>query len=375
MNQQKPNLIYIIIDQFRNDWREKFPFFQNLKEDSVLFSEMITYAPYTLASIHAMLSGIYGNRNGVNAYYTALQFKKDQCKTLTSYLKENGYLTYGDTFNKLFVPSQDFDTLDYYDEYQLGNQGILDRHQKILQELSRNKKPFFAFLHHSYIHAQIVQNVIRKYETFDPEYFNHLPENSKRYQLYASSAVEYLEKIFATIKTLGLNQNSLIILCTDHGGGIGEKPGEKAYGIFTYDYTIKIWCYLIHSFLLPKNQELLNQVRSIDIMPTILNLFQIQSDPKFLSLDGQSLLSIIHGKEIGDRAAFCETSPLEGPNPSPEKPSIKCIRTKEYKLIFDLINNKKELYNLKSDPEERHNLIEQKLAIKNQLWQILKQYL
>ena len=32
----------------------------------------------------------------------------------------------------------------------------------------------------------------------------------------------------------------------DHGGGVGEKPGEKSYGVFTYDYSIKMWLYLVH---------------------------------------------------------------------------------------------------------------------------------
>ena len=41
------------------------------------FSQSITYAPYTNSSIHALLSGTYGNRNGCFSYWHSYRFKHD----------------------------------------------------------------------------------------------------------------------------------------------------------------------------------------------------------------------------------------------------------------------------------------------------------
>ena len=68
----------ILIDGTRFDAIEKTPFYQELKKESVFFSQLITYAPYTLASLNSLFSGIYGYKNGVNGYYKAYSFDKEK---------------------------------------------------------------------------------------------------------------------------------------------------------------------------------------------------------------------------------------------------------------------------------------------------------
>ena len=53
---------------------------------------------------------------------------------------------------------------------------------------------------------------------------------------------------------------------------------------------------------------------------------------------------------------------------------IKCKRNQlNWKLIYNSYNDSKELYDLKNDPEENNNLIEEKLEIESILWkQLLK---
>ena len=38
--------------------------YENIKLRSIFFPNSITYAPYTTAAMHAILTGTYGNRNG-----------------------------------------------------------------------------------------------------------------------------------------------------------------------------------------------------------------------------------------------------------------------------------------------------------------------
>ena len=85
-------------------------------------------------------------------------------------------------------------------------------------------------------------------------------------------------------------------------------------------------------------------------------------------------MPIIRGQKIAEKTAFSETgNPLNAKQP-PKEPNIKSIRTSEWKLIFNEYNNTKELYNLKTDPNEEINLIGTKPTIENFLWNELQKY-
>ena len=135
----------------------------------------------------------------------------------------------------------------------------------------------------------------------------------------------------------------------------GEKIGEKAYGSFTYDYTIKVFC----GFLIPNTvgKEIKFQTRTIDIMPTILNILKMKIDESYEQLQGSSLTPLIECKEKEDRIAFSETGGLKGPWPSRNEHNVFCIRLKKWKLIYNKTPNTWEMYNLEKDPEEKNNIV------------------
>jgi arylsulfatase A-like enzyme len=358
----------------RNDMLSRFITFKKLKEKGVLFSEMITYAPYTIASLHATFTGLYGTETKVDAYYKPVKFDKEHCYTLTQYLQRAGYYTYADVIAELTVPCYGFDKFEVHDEHK---DNLLERHKRVIEDTTRTvtDKNFFLYLHYSNIHTEIVKNVIRKYKDFDENYFGKIDENLKQYESYVQKACDYLEGIIETVNKNNLWENTLFVILSDHGCGVGEKPGEKAYGIYTYDYSIKVFSFFIYPKILPKEKEIKIQVRTVDIMPTILDILQIPTNSAYKALNGKSLIPLILGEEKEDRTAFCETGGLEGPHPSPYSPNVKCIRTKKWKLIYNTTTQKKELYDLENDPKELHNCIERYHEIVAKLWDELQKYL
>ena len=52
----------------------------------------------------------------------------------------------------------------------------------------------------------------------------------------------------------------------------------------------------------------------------------------------------------------------------PKKPNTKCVRTSNWKLIFNEYDDTKELYNLHDDPNEENNLYGNSLPIEQKLW-------
>jgi arylsulfatase A-like enzyme len=362
----KKNLIILMIDGGRWDYSRKSKFYKKLKDNTISFSQSITYGPHTIAAMHAVFSGSYGTRTGTNSYWSTYNFRKDKFKTLTEYLKDQNYYTICDMINKLLVPKQGFDEFLAYDEQ---NDDLLQRHSTMLENMKKkfdDGQNFFAYLQFGNIHTGIMNEVLNVYDNFSEEYFDNMELNKIRYDKLFEKSSNYLEKILEKISSLGLDNESLILIMSDHGISVGEKIGERAYGAFCYDYTLRTFAYFLYPNVSPK--EISQQVRTIDFMPTILDYLKIKLDSNFEIMDGQSLLPIINGETLKELSAFSESgNPVESKEP-PEEPNISSIRTSNWKLIFNEYNGTKELYNLKEDPDEKENLIDTGLEIQEQLW-------
>jgi arylsulfatase A-like enzyme len=359
-----------MIDGGRLDRALQSPIFNKLSSKSVFFSQSVTYGPHTIAAMHAVFSGSYGIRTGTNSYWSTFKFKKNKFKTLTEYLKENNYYTHADLINELVVPKQGFDNFIVHDEL---NDDLASRHTELLGQAatkSQTKQSFFLYLHYSKIHTGIMNQVLKVYNNFSKEYFENKLENEKRYDLLFGGAEAYLEKILDEIYRLQLDKNSLILVMSDHGISVGEKIGERAYGAFCYDYTLRTFTYFLSNDFISK--EITQQVRTVDFMPTILDYLGIALSSKYEKLDGVSLMPLINGKNEPELTAYSETgNPLDKKEP-PKEPNTSSIRTSTWKLIFNQYSGTKELYNLKNDPKEEKNLYGSGLDIEKTLWQELE---
>ena len=367
----KKNLIIIMIDGGRYDRAINSSLFKKLEANSIFFSNSITYGPHTIAAMHAVFSGSYGTRTGTNSYWSTFKFKKGEFKTLTEYFKNMNFITHADVINKLVIPKQGFDNFIIHDEI---NDDLTSRHIELLEKMNRNflgGKNYFLYLHYSKIHTGIMNEVLKIYNNYSEEYFSNKKKNESRYDELFCNAEMYLDKILEKIYSLEIDKNSIILIMSDHGISIGEKIGERAYGAFCYDYTLKTFTYFLIPGFMAKN--ITQQVRTIDFLPTILELFEIPIDENFKKIDGRSLVPIINGEKIDEDFAFSETGNPQNDSAPPKEPNVKSIRTSEWKLIFNEYNDTKELYNLSIDPDENNNLIGKNENMEQVLWEKLKQ--
>jgi arylsulfatase A-like enzyme len=171
------------------------------------------------------------------------------------------------------------------------------------------------------------------------------------------------------LENMNLLDNSLIILTADHGEAFGEH-GDFGHGEIKanlYDEVIRIP--LIIQTPEGKRRIVGHQVDLLDIAPTILDFSLIRKPNEMM---GQSLLSALSGK-YRKRASFSESLDLRaggspyldekhfGKDPKNEvtlikKRGIVSYRTEDWKYIHK-IDGSCELYNLKTDPREKKNLI------------------
>ena len=364
----KKNLILICIDGGRVDRAKNSSIIQNFrKENSIFFSQSITYAPYTNSALHALISGAYGNRTGCNSYWHSREFNHNKFKTIVDYLHENNYYTCADVPTNLIMPKQN------YDEYYVSDESSIDlktHHYELLCKMKKlvdSKQKIFLHLHYSGIHEGIRDTVLKFFTNYSKEFFENRKQNEERYDALFTDAEKYLEYIHEKLDELNLWENSIIIVFSDHGMSLGEKFGERAYGALCYESTINTFYSYFSSDL--KHKEITSQVRSVDFMPTILEHLGIELDTNFEPLDGVSLFPLINDQNPKENFAYTETgNPLDSKIP-PKKPNTKSIRTSEWKLIVNEYNDTKELYDLKNDPLEENNLINTGLEIESILWE------
>ena len=348
---QKLNVIIILIDGCRLDRIINSSYLQNLKSHFSFFSNSIAYSPHTIAAMHAVFSGCYGTRTGTNSYWSTYQFKKNRFKTLTEYLNDLDYYTYADLHSEIVIPKQGFDKFVTYDEDKVD---IVSRHSDLLEDFSKDNNSF-VYLHYSKIHTGISNEVLKVFNNFSKEYFENNNLNLDRYSKLFHNAEIYLDSIMNKIIELKLLKNSIILVLSDHGISVGEKVGERAYGAFCYDYTLKTFGYLYNSDISPTTIH--SQVRHVDYMPTILEMLKIPINTSFEKLDGQSLIPVINGQNQPENFAFSETGNPLNENAPPKIPNTKSIRNSNWKLIHNEYDDTKELYDLENDPKEEKNII------------------
>ena len=366
----KKNLIVILIDGGRLDRALKSEVFTDISSKSVFFSQTITYAPHTIAAMHAVFSGSYGTRTGTNSYWSTFKFKKQKFKTLTEYLHDENYHTCADVINELVIPKQGFDDFFIHDELK---DDLSLQHKDLLKTMKVHNddgQNFFLYLHYSNIHTGIMNDVLKVYNNFSKEFFDNKEQNEKRYDKLFANAEKYLKSIMDEIKKLKLEDDSLILIMSDHGISIGEKFGERAYGTFCYDYTLRTFTYFLSEEF--TSREIIQQIRTIDFMPTILDFLKIPFDNNYEKADGASLMPLIRGSSIPEQIAYSETgNPLDKKEP-PKEPNTKSVRTSKWKLILNQYDDSRELYNLELDPNEEKNLFGTGEKIESFLWEKLQ---
>lgn len=366
------NIILINIDGFRKDKIELCPTLNKCKNESMYFSNMNTVAPYTFASLHAIFSSLYPSKNGVNGYYNIFKFKKNEITTFVQLLQRSGYYTSCDIIDDSVVPASGFNERNVFDEKTVD---FNKRHRELIEKLSHKKK-FFLFLHYTETHKHLVDAVIQKYkqESNDDEYFESRKENDERYNSYLPLCDQYVKTIMNAVSDAQISDKTIMIFFADHGTSLGEKKGEKFYGVFVYDYTVNVFC--IITIPKQKTQKIDKQCSTLDIFPTITEIAGLSKDNP-TSIQGTSLFEFIKNPSSQDREIFVETGGLYGPWPSPDRHNVFCIKINDKKLIYNDYPETWEFYDLAADPNEENNLYDEKLEsvqfMKNRLAYYLRE--
>jgi len=349
------NVVLITLDTLRTDRLSCYgsttvdsPNIDSLAAEGVRFSNAASTVPFTLPAHSSIMTGLYPPGHGVreNVGYVL----DERVPTLAELLGKGGWATGG--FVSAFVLDhrwgigRGFDR--YFDDFDLKemetpNIGSVQRDgaETVAEAVAwldgrPADRPFFLWLH--------------LYDSHEP-YTPAEPFKSRYPGQPYDAEVAYTDSLVGRFRGAlderGLLDDSLIIVTSDHGEGLGDH-GETVHGFFLYDTTIHVALIVRPPAGDGAGRVVDRPVSHVDLLPTILDLVGLPA-PEIVH--GRSLVPLIAGRDVSwDRPVYSESLyPLLHYGWAP----LRAIRTDRFKLI-DV--PRPELYDLARDPAEERNL-------------------
>jgi choline-sulfatase len=150
------------------------------------------------------------------------------------------------------------------------------------------------------------------------------------------------------LEALGLREQTVFAFLSDHGESWGERFGDKdavkgvyhMHGATLFDEIVQVPLIISAPGALDAG-AVFSQVRSVDLMPTLLDLAGLPAG----ELDGESLLPLVLGREEGDRPAIVAGTDMGAL-------TKLAVRRPPWKVVLDVETGEETAYRLDVDPRE-----------------------
>ncbi|HLK88984.1 MAG TPA: sulfatase-like hydrolase/transferase [Polyangia bacterium] len=172
-----------------------------------------------------------------------------------------------------------------------------------------------------------------------------VPGLMEKYDYEIAFADLWVKKLFDELAVLGLDKNTAVVVCADHGEAWGEHK-QYFHGTDLYDEQMRVP--LIIAIPGQKPVVVDDEVELVDLAPTLLDLV---GAPIPAAMRGRSLLPRIEGKPLPPAPIFSEMMPATA---WPHQAAM--MVDGDHKIIHRISDRRWELYDLKRDPGEKTNL-------------------
>jgi len=432
----RPNIIFILADDmgwgdlpvYGNPFNEA-PSLTRMASEGIRFTDAYAACPVCSPTRASIMSGQYPARVGITDFITGhwrpyeevivpknrTQYLPGEIITMGEIMQDAGYATA--YFGKWHLGweerhqpwRQGFETANVYLGGGFFNYAdrmstpLEPRPGRVLSEaltdlsldfIEDNKEePFFLFLAHYDVHVQLDADSLLIEKYLEKDKVDGYPCNA----VYAAM-VEHVDNsvgsILDKLDTLGLSENTLVVFFSDNGGlksrfdKIPLLAGSKQH---IYEGDTLLYVASSNAPLraekgtiyeggirepliarwpgkIAKGQLSDAIISSVDFYPTFAELAGTDL-PLSQKYDGISLVSLMEGAEPDpDRAIFWHYPVYHHSEPA------SAIRKGKWKLVHNLVNDKRYLYNLETDIGERIDLSRSEQEIANELYQLLDQW-
>ena len=330
----------------------------------VLFAHAIVQVPLTIPSHTCILTGTYPTFNHVRGMGGFVLSKS--IPTIATLSQAAGYATAAvvgsGVLNRVCGLNDGFQT---YDDH-------IAEHRIAKLAGFYSKRPASVVTDHAiqWLQQHYTTGFFLWVHYYDPHFPYDPPQPFKR--IYAkdpySGEIAYVDqeagRLLSWMSQHGLDSRTLVVAIADHGEGLGEH-GERYHGVFLYDSTVHV-PFIMAGPGIPAGEVVQRQVRSIDLMPTVMAFLHLSSGP---DAQGVSLWPLIlHNSPVQTDYAYCETL---YPRIFMGWSELRAMHTEKWEFIWA---PRSELYDLQSDPMEVTNALArypaQARQLQNDMWEV-----
>ncbi len=223
-------------------------------------------------------------------------------------------------------------------------------------------KPFFLYLAHYTVHIPLKakKDLVAKYRQGKPG-----QQGNPIYAAMIESLDDGVGQILKKLDELKLSERTLVVFTSDNGGlCVAEGPNTPATinaplregKGYLYEGGIREPLVVRWPSAVKAGSACKTPVCAIDLFPTILDACGVKNERP---VDGVSLLPLLKGGELRREALYWHYPHYSNQGGKPGA----AIRAGDYKLIEFFENGRRELYDVKRDISESHNLIVEKAAL------------
>jgi len=344
----RPNVLIYLIDTERADHtslygyaRDTTPFLKKLGVQGLVFEDSQVQAPRTKQSVASLLTSLYSYTHGIIHNYDTIP---KGAATLAEQLRAAGYVTASIVANPFAGRLSGLDRgFDYLAEWAVVQRYRTDAHDRGTDSEAVNKIAFPWLEQHRdepfllYAHATDPHAPYRPPAGFEEKFASpkDTPEFDRNYKSlggadkYAGGTVvnragciksgvkpdqfirraidrydgeilhndASLEQLVGKLKQLGILDNTLIVVVSDHGEEFWEH-GWTSHGHSLYQELTNGVFLMWNPKLIPTPRRVAEPVQLVDVMPTLLDLLDVKIPDV---VEGQSLAPFAKGQPFQRR--------------------------------------------------------------------------
>ncbi|HLK20323.1 MAG TPA: sulfatase [Bryobacteraceae bacterium] len=414
---QQQNVLIYMIDTLRADHaslygyaRDTTPNLKKLGAQGLVFEDCQVQATWTKPSVASLMTSLYSFTHGIRTDDDVIP---QRSATLAEQLRAAGYDTASMISNPLAGRLTGLQRgFDYLSEWQAVARLVNEKEDRATDSAALNRmlfpwlekhrdEPFFLYAHATDPHAPYrapaaeeakfanpaetpqfdrdfnkvenmavqrggfgVNRVLCEKAGIHPDRF--IQQARDRYDAKILHNDASFQQLLEKLRQLGILENTLIIVVSDHGEEFWEH-GWTGHGQSVYQELAHGVLMMWNPKLIPTPRRIADPVQLIDVMPTVLDLLGIKIPDV---VEGQSLAPFVKGVPFQQRTPVM-TSRFAHPysktndefTPENHIDSMALIDA-NWKLIYrengkSVGLNKVELYDRRTDREERTNVAAQ----------------
>jgi len=360
------NVLFILIDTLRAErlgaWgyeRDTSPVLDRIASRGVRFEHTLSQSSWTKASMASIWTGLLPNRAGITRFDHVLP---DDAVMPAEVLRDAGFKTVGLYRNGWVAPtfgfSQGFDI--YKKPSRKGLPPNVRRDNPTLSDNTTDEsvasaaieflrlqghERWFLYLHLMDLHEYL----------FDEESALFGSSYSDNYDNSIRWTDGVIELLFASLSELGLLENTLVVIASDHGEAFRER-GIEGHARRVYRETTDVPWILSLPFRLEPGATVTARTANVDIWPTIFDLLGLQGGQS----DGRSrrpeILAASRGEDPPESDGYLVTH-LDQHWARPNTEALPTVALIDGSKRFVRIDHKigdrvEQLFDASEDPKE-----------------------